>query len=87
MWRNRLARAGFTRGRARGDGFGEIALLDDTPRTATVTASTDVSLYTLTSDDFLAAVTGVAEVHRRARELVAERLGQLEAAPAGDLPA
>jgi hypothetical protein len=79
--------AGFTRGLARGDGFGEIALLDDTPRTATVTASTDVSLYTLTSDDFLAAVTGTAAVHRRARELVAERLGQLEAAPAGDLPA
>jgi MFS family permease len=77
---------GFTKGLARGDGFGEIALLNDTPRTATVTAGTDVSLYTLTSDDFLTAVTGAPDVHRKARSLVADRLAQIDAAPATDLP-
>jgi MFS family permease len=58
----------------RGDYFGEIALLRDVPRTATVTAAVDSRLLELHRDDFLAAVTGHSVAHAAGHEVAAARL-------------
>ena len=49
-----------------GEGFGEIALLRRTPRTATVVARTDVRLRALLSDRFLPVVLGFTPSAREA---------------------
>jgi MFS family permease len=64
---------------AAGGYFGEIALLRDLPRTATVTARTPVVLYALDREDFLAAVTGHAPSAQAADEIVSARLAGLPA--------
>ena len=63
----------------RGDGFGEIALIEDVPRTATVTALTDAELFSLTKEPFILALTGHAPAARAASDMVSQRLGELEA--------
>jgi MFS family permease len=57
-----------------GDGVGEIALLRAVPRTATVTAHTDATVYQLDRDLFLTAVLGHAPTRRQAEGIAAARL-------------
>ena len=56
------------------DYFGEIALLRDVPRTATVKASVDSNLYALQRIDFLSAVTGHAAAHAAGEAIAESRL-------------
>jgi MFS family permease len=63
-----------------GDYVGEIALLRDVPRTATVTSLSDARLLTLEREEFLRAVTGHETAHATARSAASGRLEELDAA-------
>jgi MFS family permease len=69
------SRTGILRG---GDYFGEIALLRDSPRTATVTARTAAKLYALERDDFIGTVTGNVASASAADTAVRRRLGSFK---------
>jgi MFS family permease len=59
--------------------FGEIALLRDIARTATVTTATDTVLYALDREDFLAAVTSHPVSAEAAEDVVSSRLAGIPA--------
>lgn len=61
-----------------GDYFGEIALIDDGPRTARITADTDVHCYGLTAWDFRPFVQAHPDVAWSLLETLATRVREAE---------
>jgi hypothetical protein len=59
-----------------GEGFGEIALLLDRPRTATVRAITDVHLWTISRGAFVAAVSAHTDVTQLATATIEDHLAR-----------
>jgi MFS family permease len=70
----------------RGEGVGEIALLHDIPRTATVTARSAATVYELHRDRFMTAVLGHAPTQRKAGRIADARLATGGAAGNGQGP-
>ena len=64
-----------------GSFFGEMALLDQGPRSATVSAETDMQLLVLTSRGFFTLVDDTPSVARKVLAGMAERLRAAERAP------
>jgi hypothetical protein len=70
----------------RGEGFGELALLLDRPRNATVRALVDTRLYTLSQSEFVPVVTGYLRSAQAGAELVRGRLEPDAAVPDASPP-
>lgn len=62
-----------------GDYFGEVALIDEGPRTATITAKTDLKCWGLTPWDFRPLVETHAEIAWQLLQTFAKRLREVEA--------
>ena len=75
----------FLRRCGRGEGVGEIALLRAVPRTASVIAHTDATVYGLAREPFLTAVLGHAATQRQAHTIADARLAA-DAVRGGDSP-
>ena len=63
-----------------GDCFGEMALLHSAPRSATVTAETDMQLFVIGSREFSALIEDVPAIGRRVLAALAERVRDAERA-------
>jgi CRP-like cAMP-binding protein len=68
--------------RGAGDFIGEIALLEDIPRTATVKAKTPLRFFVLTRKDFRQLVDESPSVERKVMRTLARRLVELSKDPA-----
>jgi CRP/FNR family cyclic AMP-dependent transcriptional regulator len=67
--------------RGDGDFVGEIALLEATKRTATVTAKTPLRLFVLTRQDFRRLVNENRSIERKVMQALAHRVVELSADP------
>jgi CRP-like cAMP-binding protein len=67
--------------RGGGDFVGEIALLEDTKRTATVTAQTPLRVFVLTRQDFRHLVRNNPSVEQKVMRALARRVVELSADP------
>jgi MFS family permease len=74
----------FRRNEGPGESFGEIALLHDVPRTATVRTTEPTRLLALERDQFLVAVTGHRRSTQVASTVVTDRWDGAIATPAGE---
>jgi CRP/FNR family cyclic AMP-dependent transcriptional regulator len=61
-----------------GDFFGEIGLLGDEPRTASVVATSDMTLIVMTDRDFMEMARSMPQVAEQVREVMQSRLGRSE---------
>jgi CRP/FNR family transcriptional regulator, cyclic AMP receptor protein len=61
-----------------GDYFGEVALIDDGARTATITAKTPLTAYGITSWEFRPLVESNAKIAWKMLEIMAKRLRDAE---------
>ena len=68
--------------RVSGDFVGEIALLEEMPRTATVTTETPVRLFVLTRKDFRHLLDENPSVERKVLRALARRLAETSSDPA-----
>jgi CRP-like cAMP-binding protein len=64
-----------------GDFVGEIALITELPRTATVTAETPVRLFVLTRREFHAVLDQNPKVERKVLRALARRLAETSSDP------
>jgi CRP-like cAMP-binding protein len=64
-----------------GDFLGEIALVTEMPRTATVTAETPVRLFVLTRREFHAVLDQNPKVERKVLRVLARRLAETSSDP------
>ena len=67
--------------RTGGEFFGEIALIEDIPRTATVTAKTPLRFFVLTRKDFRHLVNENRNVERKVLRALARRVVELSGDP------
>jgi hypothetical protein len=66
-----------------GDGFGEVAVVDRVPRTATVRAAGELDLVELAGEDFLAAIGGNGPATDATRAVIDAHLARFRPVPLG----
>ena len=67
--------------RSSGDFFGEIALIEEIPRTATVTAKTPLRFFVLTRQAFVRLMDANPRVERKVLRALARRVADLSTDP------